>query len=322
MKTNINNINNPNNKVSLLSELAAFGVSQSGRKVRSDKGVKRGPNSKCRSDKGLQRTRKESLPVSIYCRVRKRVLNNNLYEDKYCYANDPLIDKNGLFRLITRSGYTKEGYYEIVSHGLAKHRMVKHIAASTVDLEKYRFEALYDLMMRKGNESPDESIFSQEINHTNADCYYELFQRLYHLPYDTLVFWTYEHWKHDYDIVKDTYLESDFTFNFHSAPGTPSFMPEYESVLEENKLARRLEIENSHEYKVLYSKERDKILSKICEQYRQEILNDPLSEGLTQTAISRRVSKRVTNEDRALAEKSAKAAMDIIVEEKLRKEVY
>lgn len=310
-------------KYNLLSELSSLGVAPTGRKARSDKGKTRGPNTKSRSDKGIPRNRRESSPLSIYCRVRSRVLNN-LHDDKYGFANDKCIDQNGIFKIMKRDDYTKEEYHQVISHGVARQRTIRHIAGSTIDLEKYRFEALYNLAATSPNEMPDRFYFAQEINHTGTehDCWFNLFVRLYHLDERDALLWTYEHWRKDYEILKDTYLAPDFTFNFKHSPGSAQFMSECSELVEQRIKERRLQIIASHEYVVEYARVRDTYLSRVREQYRRQLLNDPTSSTLSKVALNRRVTQMITDVDKECIEADTNADMNTWINKKLRKEGY
>lgn len=309
-------------KNNLLSELNALGITATGRKSRSDKGKTRGPNEKPRSDKGMAKNSIKASSMSIYCRVRSRILNNNLHNDKCGFANDDYIDKNGIFKIIKRDDYTKEGYYQVISHGIAKQRTVKHIAGNKIDLEKYRFEALHDKMITCSSEMPDKKIFAQEINHTCAECWFDLFVRLYHIDEKDAVLWDYKHWRKDYEILKDEYLKPSFTFNIKHSPGSKEFCQEYADIAEQRRVERYVEISNSHEYKVMNAKIRDMYYSRVRNKYYKEVLEDVKNSSLSKDQITRLVNKQITQADKNSIETNTASDMLAWVNEKLRKEGY
>ena len=124
-------------KEELLQELEELGYDPlTGRKHRSDAGIKRGPNSHIRSDAGTSKNCRVLEPVVLY----SRVLNNLLKDTRECVQVQK--DINDIYLPIVRPSTVQMINHNVVTHGVSKARTVKHIAGYTTDLEKDRVEAL------------------------------------------------------------------------------------------------------------------------------------------------------------------------------------
>lgn len=198
------------------------------RKPRCDKGKLRGANSKVRSDKGEPRFYRQSqlVETSKYARVKSRLLNEEV--DLSLYEQQLSVDKNGIFNKVIKKSQHIQEARSYVSKGLKVNRNSYHIAGSTIDLEEYRFNSLQELALYNPYISDKLSkLYSYELRVTGAENWLELYCRLYHISPVDMFAWTYEHWRHDYDIVKDDTLIDDFVFNIEHSPGTKEFLPDY-----------------------------------------------------------------------------------------------
>ena len=247
-------------------------------KVRSDKGTKRGPNSTIRSDKGYKRPTKERSKITVYLALKGRILNSTVYDETqpdYCLR----IDENMLFIPMIKHNTVKQQNYTIVSKGLAKQRTCKHIQGYEIDLESYRFEALQELALNFPNELIAESQYnikfaaevSQLVNLYGSDIvnkatitWWDLFCLLYHILGEDVAKWTYQQWHQQYEIAQTYYnqtygddvpLSSDFTFEFGKKLGT-DYWTEMSSVSQSMKTTQINEIKASRDYLVYMAKVR------------------------------------------------------------------
>ncbi len=285
---------NPNDKSKqeLLKELEGLGVLSNGRKSRSDKGKTRGPNSKVRSDKGTHRIATygvQKSPRAIYAALRARLLNREITYNSLVIEQDI----NSIFMPAIKEDQVREGYYSVVIHGVKKERTIKHIKGYSVDLERYRFEALQDLAAPTQFTEEDGQLFKQEIFLTRATTYLDLFCRLYHVREEDYLRWTYKHWKEDYLIVCDELLDNEFTFNLEHHPGSSEFMPEYASKVIELQQEKYMQVISSKEFTNMRARVRDLEISKVQEAIKSKLLEDPLNAHKSLAAINREAREKV-----------------------------
>lgn len=282
-------------KENLLSQLKELGYdTSSGRKQRSDKGTIRGPNSKTRSDKGEKRLPYASRdPIVSYQIVKTRLLSKEVSSQ-----DDGLqLDINGIFCPVIRQNKTKNEEYFVVIHGVKKNRTVRHIKGYTVDLEKYRFEALQNAASNMPIPEEYRSIFKREIEQTNANTWIELFCRLYHIKEEDYLLWTYEHWKNDYLIICEEKLDNNFQFNLRYSPGSEQFMPEYSFRIGELRQEKEETLALSKEYENVRARYRDLLLSKAEQQIRNELLSQQEFDELSKTQLDKLVRKQINKEE-------------------------
>lgn len=287
--------NSSKSKEILLSQLKELGYdTSSGRKQRSDKGTIRGPNSKTRSDKGEKRLPYASRdPVVSYQIVKTRLLSKEVSSQ-----DDGLqLDINSIFCPVIRQNKTKNEEYFVIIHGVKKNRTVRHIKGYTVDLEKYRFEALQNAASNIPIPEEYRSIFKQEIEQTNANTWIELFCRLYHIKEEDYLLWTYEHWKNDYLIMCEEKLDNNFQFNLQYSPGSEQFMPEYAFRIGELRQEKEETLVLSKEYENVKARYRDLLLSKAEQQIRNELLSQQEFDELSKTQLDKLVRKQINKEE-------------------------
>ena len=284
-------------KSALLSQLRDLGVdTSSGRKVRSDKGKSRGPNSKVRSDLGTRRTRYVNLQpkMKIYFSVKNRLLHRVVTDEDEALQ----LDHNNIFIVIKRKNKSVKGYNQVVYRGKALHRTVKHIQVKSIDLEKLRFEAIQDVLFDDFT-CQDAVRFKQELrvlNLPNNCSFFDLFAELYHVEPEDVPRWKYEDWRVMYDIVSSQLLPPEFKFRYDERPGTEEFNRKYGEAFELKRLSDLAELANSKEYINEKARYRDLLLAQEKQKYRFELLNDPASEDWTINKLTREVNKRIDKE--------------------------
>jgi hypothetical protein len=220
------------------------------RKRRSDAGKKRGPNSKTRSDAGLKRESYNScMPLmKTYLSVKNKLLKKAPVE-----GEEPVSqDQNGIFNIIHRHNRTINGNYAIVHRGQAYNRTVKHVKGYTIDLERLRFMAIQDAVYNDFS-CQDTIRFKQELESLNLPkntSFFELFSRLYHIPEEDVLRWSYNEWRQVYDLeFKDgKQIDQDFRFDYRCKPGTEAFREKYVAQLFESAQRDMEELKKTKEY--------------------------------------------------------------------------
>ena len=302
-------------KSELLTKLKELGIdASSGRKVRNDKGKARGPNSHIRSDAGMKRASYISLQskMKTYLSVKNKLLSKVVSNEDESLQ----LDHNNIFIVIKRKNKSVQGYNQVVYRGKALHRTVKHIQVKSIDLEKFRFEAIQDALFNEFT-TRDAARFKQELKALNLteDCsFFKLFCELYHIKSEDAPRWKYEDWRVMYDMVSSQVLPSEFKFNYDERPGTDAFNALYLADFRSAKLAQ---ITSSKEYINERARYRDLLLAQEKQKYRFELLNDPISEDWTTTKLSREVNKRI---DKIRINKQVEEYMSAWCEKKLNKE--
>lgn len=276
----------------LLAQLEAMGINpQSGRKVRSDADQKRGPNSRVRSDAGTRRYttyNQPKEPLAIYLNVRGRLL---AHSDDSEFQIMP--DQNYIFMPMKTENKTVTHNHSIVYRGKKIFRTVKHIKGKDIDLEKYRFAAIYSKIICGQILPHQRPMFKNELERYPSDTWLELFCQLYHINESDALKWTYNIWISHYIIVCDDYLSSDFKFNVKYRPGSPEFMPEYADKVNELKQTKTLEIISSKAYINEKAKVRDLLYAKTEEALKLEIMAQPGSEQYSMQQLDRIVRQQI-----------------------------
>lgn len=258
------------------------------RKPRADKGMQRGPNSKTRSDAGIPRPHLSSLspkePLTVYLIVKNRLFRSARDEDYNVYQ-----DQDGYY--IPRSAPTKITYknYIVTSQGARIPRTVKHTQGKTVDLEEYRYKALQDKAILTPLEIIPEKYqqpLSQEIKKTSATTWLDLFTRWYFLDETEVLTTSYQQWREK----------------------------QYGNDAQErlNKILLSKKYENER------ARVRDREYSKVFEQLRIEVINDPSNAHMTMLQIEKVVRQQI--KDRGLDEEIdniVKKHMDRWVDEQI-----
>ena len=317
-------MDNQQNKEDLLAQLSELGIDpSSGRKRRSDKDQKRGPNSHPRIDKGIRRqisVGKTSNPLSQYRALKARLLNRSATDfgpDKDYIVQ---VDFNNIFVPLVKHNSQKYMNHSVVNRSKRIARTVKHVAGYTTDLEKYRFNALqYLLLDTQTSVSTITKVFLHEYLITKTDNPFDLFCALYHIAPEDAVRWSYEKWSSYYHMVSDIVLGSDFVFDLYHPPGSEEFMPELAETAEQKAIEQRLAITLSKEYKDTYARVRDLELSKAQQAIRQELLALPESTEWSMTKLERKVNEKV-NKDKI--NKFVEEFMNDWLEQRLEEENY
>lgn len=280
-------------KEKLICQLRELGVSDNGRKIRCDKGKKRGPNSKPRSDKGQRHVNAplQREPLTIYLVMKNKLLKQEVESSE----KGVRVDVNGIFIPIVRENTTRNGEYTYVHRGVKVNRTVKHIAGRTIDLEKYRFEALQSIAGNRELTMKEKLGFYYEVDVTQAETTLELFTRLYHIKEEDYLRWSYDHWRHDYEIVGGQPLET-LTFDIMHSPGTPEFMPEYADRVNELNECRRIELRGTQAYRDERAIYRDRLIGKHTAELTTHIVNDPVFATLSLRHIESIVRKALPME--------------------------
>ena len=276
----------------LLAQLEALGVSpESGRKIRSDANKQRGPNSKIRSDAGTQRYSTHGMqkePLAVYSNVRGRLLSRSAESDFQI-----MPDTNYIFMPMKRENKTINQNHFIVHRGKRIFRTVKHIKGNNIDLEKYRFNAIYSKILYGAIQQHHKPLFKNELDLYPSETWLELFCQLYHIKENEALKWSYDNWRSHYIIVCDDYLSPEFKLNIKHKPGSPEFLPEYADKVNELKQTKMLEVVSSKMYINERARVRDLIYTKAEEAIKAEIMAQPNSEQYTMLQLDKMVRQQV-----------------------------
>lgn len=280
------------------------------RKPRSDKGKERGPNSHVRSDKGeiryASRGSKKS-PITVYLSLRNKLLLKG--------DDGVKTDVNMIYIPIVRENRQVYKYYNIVSHGSEIHRTVKHIQGKTIDLEKYRFVAIQELLSSDKPDDLSKRVFKNEFAYTDTNNMFDLFCKLYHIEDKDSLLWSYEKWREHYDIVSDNPLPDTFLFDIRNKPGSANFHPEYAETQLLKNILTTAALEQSKEYINLRSKVYDEEYSKRFMAAMSYILVD--QPELTMVQVEKLARQTI---DLDKINKIVKERMDQWVQERLKGE--
>lgn len=303
----MSNDTNNDKRNELLRQLSVLGVSLDTpvRKGRSDKGKKRGPISKTRSDKGKRRISTNGVSKSklaVYKSVRNKLLNRENVPDSYKVETDI----NGYYLLMVKDNSVINIYHQVTYHGQTINRNVKHVKGYTIDLEKYRFEALQELALTIGKYSIDKipnirQTFKNEYEQVKEILppliefctILDLFCAFYHINEEDAILWTYEKWLADYRIVADDILDLGFKFKITERPGTESFLPEYKDSVYLKELQCRESLKHSKQYIDFKAKTRDKIYADEFTQLRRDIMTLPESAQYSMQQLNRLINRMI-----------------------------
>lgn len=272
------------------------------RKPRSDKGVKRGSYG-LRKDTGKVRYQYDvKLPeYSKYIRLKSRLLREMT-------DNGLRNDKNNYYCLVIRPPRTVYEPKSYISKGKKINRVSYVIAGSTIDLEKYRFNALKEIALLENEFTEKELVDLQyEIRITGALTPLDLFVKFYHLSLNKAHKWTYEHWRHDYSIVAEDVLIDDFVFNYDYAPGSPEFMPEYLEDLENYNLSRKDRLSRTRSYQQERILFKSKLVEELITPVRQTLLKE--RPDLSPVQLHKKLNK-VINEQKDIIDKKVDEHME------------
>lgn len=280
-------------KEDLLRELESLGYHRDGRKVRSDKGKERGPNTAIRkvettprSTKGIQKD-----PVAVYAALKGKLLNKETSPtDTYTVIEDI----NGIFLLMKRENHTVENKYVIVHRGQALNRTVKHIQGYTTDLESYRFRALQSIVSNSGFNEKEERLFKKEIDTYKVNNPLDLFCCLYRVhDYDCLM-WSYEKWRKDYDIAAPSLPENiQICFELNKRPGTENFLPWLAEDRALLLLDREIEIYGSREFSMKKASVYREVYAAQFLKAQQAVLSNKQYNLLSKAQIDKEIHKRI-----------------------------
>lgn len=307
-------------KEELLQELEELGYDPlTGRKHRSDAGIKRGPNSHIRSDAGTSKNCRVLEPVVLY----SRVLNNLLKDTRECVQVQK--DINDIYLPIVRPSTVQMVNHNVVTHGVSKARTVKHIAGYTTDLEKYRFEALQSIASGKKPESRSREtiVFSPEISATKQAfkeieiTWLDVFCLLYHIKEEDYLLWTYKKWRQDYDIVCDEHLSNDFTFDISHRPGSESFRPDLAGKVMAKYQEKIEAFKQTKEYINKRAVTRDRITNKYLLPLKTELSNKEENAGLSLSALDKKARSLLPQEQ---IDKEIEEVLEQYVESKVKGE--
>lgn len=248
------------------AELIALGIDpDTGRKIRKDKGSKRG--------KVLDLDDKRKRPatkMSTFQRVinRMRTYDQSRADD----GRDTILgefDENGYFAIIPAAYVTKGGEYNQKYQGRTiVHNTHRVRTQKEVDLEKYRFEAFQEMAFSSKSNEPAEvdkeghiairmmlkkryGLLEPDVKacmNRRKITWFELFCELYYLDPMEASLWDYETWLSHYRIAPKETLPDNFVFRIKTPPGTSEFMPEWQY--------RREKLERQQEEAVLAERER------------------------------------------------------------------
>ena len=221
----------------LLAQAAEYVDLDSGRKIRNDKGVARG---------AYGRRTKDESPMSIYNRVKARLMNKDSLERKDGSYLLEGFDVNGLYLPIPASYITVAKNYKQDYQGRAIEHTTRRVRTQkAIDLEEYRFNALKDyatdihkcnmlinvtpdvrgLLMNRGYTFTNDDMIKSFI-FNNRITYKEWFCFVYYIALTEIHMWTYETWRDHYKCCGGLPLDGDFLFNPYSKPGTAEWHPE------------------------------------------------------------------------------------------------
>ena len=299
-------------KEQLLKTLYTLGIHESGRKIRSDSGHERGPNSHVRSDVGSARNTRgiKQEPLTIYMKLRSRLLSN--------LDNSQLViepDINHIFMPAKRESKIEHGNFTIIHHGVKIFRRVRHIKGYEVSLEKYRFNALQSKILHGEILPHQKPAFKYELSlFSNVTTWLELFCSLYHVNEQDALKWTFDKWWNDYIVVCDEELSDEFKFNIKYSPGTPEFLPEYAERVIEIKNEKIQKVISSKAYENEYARVRDLYTAKEHERIKVDILALPDSEQYTMVQLDKIVKKQIDNN---LIQRQINEHMDKWLEDKI-----
>lgn len=273
------------------------------RKPRCDKGKLRGANSKVRSDIGEPREYRKShlVETTKYARVKSRLLNEDI--DQSLYEQELSVDKNGIFNKVIKKSQHIQEARSYVSKGLKVNRNSYHIAGSTIDLEEYRFKSLQELALYNPHITDRLSkLYSYELRVTGAKNWLELYCRLYHISPVDMFGWTYEHWRHDYEIVKGDVLIDDFVFNIEHSPGTKEFLPEYLTELNAYREELRSTLRRTKKWADARARYEFELTSREDKRNRERIYAENADKTLSQLNQLLREARDTTRIERELNE--------------------
>lgn len=284
-------------KEKLLNQLNELGICTSNHK-RSDFGKKRGPNSKKRSDIGHPRisSRKPKDLYIVYKSLRNKLLNKE--SDNFKLS----VDINNIWIPQEPYATSKSQEYFVVTHGVRVNRTIKYKYHKGIDLEEYRFNAIQD----KALEFPDDKIpydLSKEVKYYDIK-WYQLFEKLYHIPIDQVRLWSYKKWRLAYNAIygPTIKLTEEYMFCYNDKI---AINKEYMNKLIE-------EIKDSKEYINYKAYELAKLSTQMSIPIMQELMSDDAYKDLSISKLKKIVDERLDKEK--LNEQLAKSLSEFINE--------
>lgn len=264
------------------------------RKPRSDAGKRRGPNSKKRSDAGKSRTMRPTVKtaLTIYRKMRSY----------YCQDEtvNIVVDVNNIFVPYQEEVKRIEKEHSVLTHGQRIYRDSRLVKGRYIDLEKYRFNALQELITEDW--SYDSYYTFQEIIATllgpdadnPIDTPMDLFCRLYHVNPEDSIQWSYQEWRDEYNIVynDDTPLSDDFVFRLHEHVGK-DYALEYAEDLQLANKSATAEIEDSRDYLVIRARMRQYLYSIQYSEVSRRITTDPANASLTYSQLKKLINSSI-----------------------------
>lgn len=267
------------------------------RKPRSDAGKKRGPNSKQRCDIGKPRTMKPTVKTALT--IYRKMIST--------YCNDEsvniVVDINNIFVPYQEEKRRIEKEHSVLTHGQRIFRDTRLVKGRYIDLEKYRFNALQELATEDW--SYDSYYTFQEIIATLLgpdadnliDTPMDLFCRLYHIKQEDSIRWSYEKWRHEYNIVYDDAnpLSNDFEFYLDKEVGK-DYALEYSEDLQLANESAIDEIKDSRDYILTRARMQQYLYSKQYSEVSRRITTDPANNGLTYNQLKKLIDSSIDQE--------------------------
>lgn len=286
------------------AQLIMLGIDpDTGRKIRSDKGQVRGPNSVERSDKGQPRPNArgegKKSALATYAQMKGNILSKEEDPDQPDYVLAE--DVNHIFSPMVKHNYAVYMNYVVTNRARRIARTVKHIQGHETDLELRRWNALYQLNqenylhIKAGY--PLVKNFAREAAIFGVDNTFDLMCALYHIAPEEQYKWQYDDWRKCYTILNGAKLDKDFVFKWGHIPGEPDYLPEYA----ENRIAFDEgvmdKLVNSKAYQIEKARVRDLEYGKALMRKKQEIMSRPEAAGYTMTRIEKLARQHLSNEN-------------------------
>lgn len=211
------------------ARLRALGIDpETGRKIRSDAGhshnvsdsgrqdmseaAKRGRETRAQSSNKQTKRRKDigahheapkATKLAIYARVKGRLLKNNICDDSDQSDYFVRTDENGIFVPMKKDPRAVHEFRAVTIHtesgSYKSQRYVQYRNGYVIDLEHYRWDALYELVENNVLDEPINSVFKREAEVLCVDNHLDLALKLYHLSEKQYTSMTYKEWRELYD---------------------------------------------------------------------------------------------------------------------------